>query len=78
MDSSASDSPKEIYIHHLLIHTQKKTHKNDYYSCEHFVTILFHNFSQVIKFKGKANSKNAYVLKTVMGLFAVAVIRKEQ
>ena len=36
-----------------------KKSKNNYHYCEHFVTHLFHNFSQVLKFKGKSTSKYA-------------------
>ena len=50
MDSSASDSRKEIACISNFLELSKKTNKqkqtnkkqeNDYHSCEHFVTYLF-------------------------------------
>ena len=50
MNSSASDSRKEIACtsnFSKLSKKKKKREENDYHSCEHFVTYLFYNFSQV-------------------------------
>ena len=48
MDSSASDSTKEIAYATYLSNLEKKREKgDDYHSCEHFVTYLFHNFFHV-------------------------------
>ena len=66
MDSSASDSRKEIACTSALS-KKKKKEENDYHSCEHFVTYLFYNFFSSLKIKGKSNSKYANALKTVMG-----------
>ena len=87
MDSSASDSRKEIAcISNFSKLSKKKTkqknnkQENDCHSCEYFVTymLFFYNFSQVSKFKGKSKSKYAYALKTVMGLVAIAVMQKNE
>ena len=50
MNSSASDSPKEIACtsNFSKLSKKKKTEENDYHSCELFVTYLFYNFSQVL------------------------------
>ena len=48
MNSSASDSRKEIACtSNFSKQSKKKTEENDYHYCEHFVTYLFFNFSQV-------------------------------
>ena len=49
MDSSASDSTKEIACatYFSKFSEKKREKENDYHSCEHFVTYLFHNFSHV-------------------------------
>ena len=74
MDSSALESRKEIACTINFLNLAK----HDYLSCEHFVTYLFYNFSQVLTSKGKSKSKYANVLKTVMVLVAVAVIQKNE
>ena len=82
MDSSASDSGKEIaYISNFSKLSQKKkkhthTHKKMIII---LVNILLHIcFITFLKFKGKSNSKYANALKTVMGLVAVAVMQKNE
>ena len=62
MDSSASDSRKEIACTSNLFKlcTKKNTEKNGYHSCEHFVTYLFFTF-----FKCK-NSKESQTQSMLM------------
>ena len=64
MDSSASDSRKEIACTSNFSKLSKKnktkkktTEENDYHSCEHFVTYLFYNFSQVLNIQRKCELK---------------------
>ena len=82
MDSSASNSRKDIKCTTNFSklspkkYTQKKHKKKIIVLVNILVTHLFHNFSQVQIFKRKSDSKYADILKTFMGLVAVAVIQK--
>ena len=53
MDSSVSDSTKEIACatYFSKLSEKKREKENEYHSCEHFVTFLFHNFLMCKKSK---------------------------
>ena len=81
MDSSASDSRKEISCtsNFSKLSKQKKKKKQKKMIIV-LVNILLHIcfITFLKKIKGKSNSKYANALKTVMGLVAVAIIQKNE
>ena len=53
--------------------------ENDYYFCEHFVTLLFHNIYVKCRNSKASRTQSMFVSSnTYMGLVSVAVIQKEQ
>ena len=69
-------------MHHLLIktlaHKKHRETENDYYFCKHLSLFCFITFLKCKNSKAGRTQSVAYVLKTVIGLVAVAVIQKEQ